>query len=371
MQTQAKALLLPPSATKIISPGTLKDSQINENEYQGAIMPTLIKYILSIIALSMSTFAWSDQLIIEPEMGRAPIINAINSTKNNLHLVMYGFTDQDIMQATLNQRAHHSVKVILEDSPYKHENENTKTIQQLNEADIPWQGNIAPFRLIHQKTMIIDGRKAMVMTFNFTHSTFKNQRNFALIIDDAKKVNEIDAIFSADWNHQAISNHSPDLIYSPDDSREKIISYILSAHDSIKIYAQNISDYKIIGALAKAAKRGVVIDILTSHPVRDKQAGFLRRAGVHIHQSKRLYIHAKVFVIDHRVGILGSTNLTRASLDDNRELSVVTRDGVIVRQLEETFDKDWGARTSNPAHKNHRYSIQSVLHKFISIMSTL
>lgn len=187
----------------------------------------------------------------------------------------------------------------------------------------------------------MDGKKALVMTFNFTHSTFKNQRNFALVLDDAKTVKAIESIFSADWNHTPIVNASPDIILSPDDSRVKLISMIKNAKYTIRIYAQNITDYKTVGALAAAAKNGVNVALLTSGSLRKKQAAYLTRAGVNIRYSKPLYIHAKAFIIDDNKAVIGSINLTQASLDDNRELAVITQDPAVIKQLKNTFIHDW------------------------------
>jgi cardiolipin synthase len=309
----------------------------------------VLSLLISTIALLSST-SFANQLLIEPDMGRTPIIEAINQTKQSLHLVMYGFTDEQLLNAILKKHSQHkSIQIILEQTPYKAESENSKTINLLNQNNIEWHGTIPPFRLIHQKTLLIDNDKAIVMTFNFTNSSFKNERNFALIIDDPKQVNQINAVFSADWNHKAADTHIDNLIYSPDNSREKIIYLIQSAHSTINVYAQSISDYKLIGALAAASKKGVNVNILLSNKLREKQENYLRNKGVHIKLSKHLYIHAKVIIVDGKKAELGSINFTKSSLDDNRELSVITTDPIIVKQLGNTFDQDWqaeGGKTS-------------------------
>lgn len=316
----------------------------------------LRSFIFSILSLCTAN-ASADQLIIEPEMGRAPILQMINKTKHSLDLVMYGFTDETLREALLNQqRAGKSVAVILEGSPYRAADENVKTIQVFKRNHLNWQGVIEPFKLIHQKTLIIDDQQAMIMTFNFTKSTFKNERNFALIVDDPHLVKEISAVFSADWNHKTIAPEVDELIWSPNNSREKLIQLIKSAHQSIAVYSQNINDYKLVGALAKAAHQGISVNILTSATIRPKQADYLINAGVNIKKSEKLYIHAKAFIIDHKIAALGSINLTHQSMDDNRELSVLTKNPDIVKQLDKTFNNDWeNADTSTPKMKTHTH----------------
>lgn len=297
----------------------------------------LILTLLLLVVLPV----WADQLIIEPEMGRKPILDAINDAQYSVDLVMYGFTDTTLLDAIIQKKINGKrVQVILEETPYKAEKENNKTITAFAANDVPWLGHIPPFRLIHQKTLLIDDKQAIIMTFNFTKSTFKNQRNFALIIDDAQRVNKIKSIFSADWNHVPYFNNSLDVILSPDDSRKRLISLIRLAKQSIRIYAQNISDYKIVGELEKAAKKGIRIQILTSSRLRDKQNQYLENAGIHIYVHKKLIIHAKVIMIDDKLAVIGSNNLTRSSFDDNRELSVITQDADVIKQLNITFNHD-------------------------------
>lgn len=329
------------------------------------------KFLISFLFF-YTTFAWADQLIIEPDMGRAPIINAIKDTRYSIDLVIYGFTDQQILKALLKHGSK-SLKIILEQTPYRANDENLKTIHALNDMDVKWHGSVPPFRLIHQKTLLLDDRKAIVMTFNFTQSTFKNQRNFALVIDDPKRVKAIQAIFDADWNHKSIQTNCSDLIVSPDHSREKLIDLIKQAKQSIQIYAQTLNDYKIVGTIAKAAHKGIKVEVLTSASMRSKQFEYLARAGVSIHQSRGLYIHAKVMIIDNKLAIIGSTNLTRPSFEDNRELSVVTYDNNVIRQLNNTFKSDWqDATPSIPQKQNVMHTLNKILkcaNKIVKVLS--
>jgi len=280
---------------------------------------------------------FSDELIIEPEMGIKPLLNAIQSTQHSLDLVMYGFTDQSLLNAILQKKKEDkAIKIILEAKPYKSESENNKVIAAFNQQDIAWQGQLPFFRLIHQKTLILDNDKAIIMTFNFTHSTFKNERNVGLVIDNPKRVKAIQTIFDADWNHVQAINTDADIILSPNDSRDKLLTLIQKAKHSIRIYAQNISDYKMILALENAARRSVNVEIITSNEN-------VKLSQVHVYYNKKFIIHAKILMIDNKIAVIGSINLTRASLDNNRELSVITRDANVIAELNALFDQD-----SNP-----------------------
>lgn len=286
--------------------------------------------------------ALADQLIIEPDMGPQPIVHMMQSAQHSLDLVMYGFTEKNLLNALAQQKARgRTVKVILERTPFRASDENQQAIATFNQQRITWQPTMQPFRFIHQKTLIVDDREALVMTFNFTKSTFKNQRNFGLITDNPNEVREIANVFNADWNHAPALHSSTNLFWSPDDSREKMLHHINRARKTVNIYSQNINDYAIVGALAALAKRGIDVNILTSGKIPEKKLHYLKKAGVNIHFNKKMYIHAKVFIIDDKEAIIGSINLTRNSLDENRELSIVTYDAKVVRQLNNTFNADW------------------------------
>lgn len=121
----------------------------------------MYRCFIACFLLFFSLPLFADQLIIEPDMGRKPIIDAISNTKNSLALVMYGFTDPELLTSILDKnKMGKTVNVILEATPYKADDENRKTITAFNQQHVAWQGHIPPFRLIHQKTLIIDNSKA-------------------------------------------------------------------------------------------------------------------------------------------------------------------------------------------------------------------
>jgi len=212
---------------------------------------------------------------------------------------------------------------------------------KINLTNIHLQSANPLFQLTHQKTFIFDDKKALVMTFNLTRSSFTHERNFALMIDSPAMVNEISQVFNADWQRKSISPHEDNLIWSPNNSRQKLLTALRSAKSTIKIYAQELSDYETIGELAKAARAGIKVEILLSTKPTPGKWNYLTNAGVQIHVSHHYLIHAKVIMLDHAEAILGSMNLTQPSMEKNRELSVITRDKNILQQLENTFDKDW------------------------------
>jgi cardiolipin synthase len=308
-------------------------------------------FIFAFIILLAQQIASADTLIIEPEMGKQPLLNLITESVHKINLVIYGFTDQTFIQALINAKnSGKDINVLIEPHPYRSHGENNYAIKKLLAAHVKLKFPSRFFKLTHQKTFLLDDNKALIMTFNLTHSTFNHERNFALLTTNPAVVTEIKHIFIADWNHQRARVDQENLIWSPDNSREKFLQLINNAQSEIKIYAQSLTDYGVIGALAKASRHGVNIAIITSeshasfskrnHPNRKLE--FLQRAGVHIRESSRLLIHAKVMIVDRHKAVLGSINFTKPSLDGNRELAIITQDQKVLQQLLQTFALDWG-----------------------------
>jgi phosphatidylserine/phosphatidylglycerophosphate/cardiolipin synthase-like enzyme len=306
-----------------------------------------LKFIFSLLFFFTYTLVcFADELIIEPDRGREPILTAILNATSSIDLAMYGLTDSPFTQALVASKNNgKKIRVLLEPYPYKSLQENKQAIKFLQQAHIPLQFPSHQFNLLHQKTFLFDQRTALIMTFNLTHAAFSQahhrERNFALLITEPSIIQEIQTVFNADWQHQAVTVAHPHLVWSPDNSRKKIVDFIHQAKTDIKIYTENITDYQIIGALANAARSHINVQILMSSKPNKKSLKYLTRAGVVIHISPYTLIHAKVIMIDHARAILGSINLTEPSLDKNRELSVITDNKSIVQLLVSTFTHDW------------------------------
>jgi phosphatidylserine/phosphatidylglycerophosphate/cardiolipin synthase-like enzyme len=302
------------------------------------------KLILLLFLFIFSSNVFSDQLIIEPDMGRAPILTAMNHAKSSIHLVMYGLTDEKCIEALIDVK-NKNLQILLEKNPYKAEDENTLAIKLLQENNVPLYWPNPEFKLTHQKTFLFDHNKVLIMTFNLTHSTFTKERNFALLTTDQAIVDEIESVFEADKKHHHIAVNNPNLVWCPNNCRERIRSLIKNAKSSITIYAQDISDYSITGTLGTAARSGIRVQLLLSESANriknQKRFEYLQRAGVLIHFNKHYIIHAKVIIIDNQYALLGSINLTESSINDNRELSIITKDPRVIKELITTFREDW------------------------------
>ncbi len=289
----------------------------------------------------------STSLIIEPDDGITPIISLINNAKKSIDLVMYEFEDKQIEQALASaEKRGVSVRVILNKGYYgEQETANESAYSYLQTNNIPVRWSPSYFALTHQKTIVIDGNDALIMTFNFTPQYYASDRDFGINDEDQNDISAIEKTFNADWQNNKISTlNGDDLIWSPN-SKTSLLSLINNAKSSVEIYNEEMSDSDVISALETAAKRGVNVEVDMTYS-SDWKTAFqkLSSAGVHVRtfsSDASIYIHAKIILVDDKKAFVGSENFSTGSMDDNRELGIIIGNQEIIGPLSKTFDLDW------------------------------
>ena len=294
-------------------------------------------------------------LLVEPDMGRAPLLSAINGAARTIDLVIYEINDGKITDALVKAvRRGISVRVLYNYESFrlaKHD-PNAKAIKKLSAAGVATRKAPAAFAHTHQKTFIFDKATALVMTFNLNSGHFSKMRDFGFITSGPAQVAEISQVFEADWNGARVAPSQTSLVWSPDNSRPKILSMINSAARSLDLYSEEALDNESLAGLAGAAMRGVKVRFIVPRlkgPGKEDVNGpgrkMLSARGVQVKAGKKLYYHAKMILADYgaagQQAFLGSQNLSETSLDRNRELGVILKDTTILGALNSIFDQDW------------------------------
>lgn len=115
----------------------------------------------------------------------------------------------------------------------------------------------------------------------------------------------------------------------------------------------------VLAALEKAARRGVAVRVLVDDKMRKQSQPTLDRLATWPNTQVRVVdwaklptgnarkpggiIHAKFWIVDGKLGYLGSQNFDWRSLSQIHELGVLVRDTAIAGQLQGIFDHDWAA----------------------------
>jgi phosphatidylserine/phosphatidylglycerophosphate/cardiolipin synthase-like enzyme len=199
--------------------------------------------------------------------------------------------------------------------------------------------------LTHQKTIVVDNSRALILTLNLTEQYYASSRDFGVIDRNAADVAAIVKTFNADYTDQKITApDGADLVWSPG-SLAPTLSLINSAHKSLCIYNEEMDDATVVDALVRAAQRGVNVRVvMTSSSSWTANFKRLVAAGVHVRTyaaSASLYIHAKMILVDGVRVFLGSENFSASSLDDNRELGLIITQPSIISDLTQVFDGDY------------------------------
>lgn len=294
-------------------------------------------------------------LIVEPDDGKTTVLSTIAGAYKNLTLTIYEINDPDIVAALAAAQGRGvSVRVLYNNASFAsmHEtNPNNGAVTNLSRVGATTKPASPVFSVTHQKTLTADGSRSVIMTFNLEPGYFATTRDFGIVTTNLSEVREITSVFDADWNYQNVTPTLPSLVWSPVNSRVKILGVIDHATKTLDVYNEEITDKQCINALAAAAKRGVAVRVIAADLESDgKNVNVpalvtLNASGAQAKAITSLYIHAKMVLADYgtpdQVAYIGSENLGAVSLDQNRELGILVTEKPILDRLESVFSQDW------------------------------
>lgn len=285
------------------------------------------------------------QPLVEPDAGRQPIQDFISSAQSTVDLAIYELTDTRILSALEGDAGRGiRVRVLAEPSPGGHP-VNAHALSELQARGVLIRDSSPRFRLTHEKTLVVDGSSALIMSLNLVAQTFSASRDVAVFDTDPADVAEVESVFEADWNRQPVAPSRPSLVWSPDNARGRIEATLNSAREEIDLYAEELLDREVVGILAAQAGAGLRVRLIMSDTGnRDSSRpnrALLASAGGDVRLLERPYIHAKLILVDGSLAFVGSENLSEESLDRNRELGLLSSDPSIVGRLSDIFEQDW------------------------------
>ncbi len=292
--------------------------------------------------------AGAQQLLVMPDDGPEPVLELINGAKKSIRFKIYLFTYREVRQALIRAANRGvDVKVLIDPEPVGGGESNAETARLLKEGGVTVRWAPGAFKHNHEKSMVVDDRIALIATFNFTYSSFTQNREYAILTTQPDVVADVAAIFDADWAGEGahITGDSP-LALSPDNSRKRITELIKGAKTSLWLEEATLLDEDITRALVKTAKRGVDVRFIAPQREDDVAAEnyqALRDAGAQVVLLPEPYVHAKAILADGRRAFVGSVNLTYTSFELNRELGIITEDAGVIQRLGQVMARDWQA----------------------------
>jgi cardiolipin synthase len=289
------------------------------------------------------------RLLTEPQAGLQPIYRLITEARSSVDLSMYKLADPTAeADLAADARRGVDVRVILDQHREKSANRGAFGYLAAHRVHVRWGPAGTTF---HQKTLTVDDTTSVIMTLNLVTRDYPGTRDFAVIDTRRTDVSAIADTFNADFAGRSITPpDGSDLVWSPANAQASVLSVINHSVHTLAVENEEMGDPAVTSALAAAARRGVNVKIImTADAEWDHAFSELSSAGAHIRlypdSGRFLYVHAKVIVADagrpgQRV-LIGSQNFSVASLDYNRELGVLSRNGAIVAAVSATLARDY------------------------------
>jgi phosphatidylserine/phosphatidylglycerophosphate/cardiolipin synthase-like enzyme len=306
------------------------------------------------------------EVIVEPSRlgsatGMQPVYSFVLSAKRSVDMTMYELADST-MEADLiaDRRRGVEVRVILDTN--RERSRNLAAFNALTAGGVKVEWADTTYEATHQKTITVDHARSLVLTGNLTSEYCTTTRDFGVVDTDAADVAAIEAVFDADLAHRPITpSDGADLVWSPG-SEAQMLAVITGARHTLSIENEEMGDSAVTNAIVAAAERGVRVEVtMTADTAYDSDLGSIVRAGGHVHlyadDSWDLYIHAKATIADagfvtQRIYV-GSINFSSASMEDNRELGIITTDPTIVNEINTVLTADYSGCTAATGCRNY------------------
>lgn len=281
----------------------------------------------------------------QPEAGREPLLEAINSARREILVEVYLLSDKQIIDALDDaQDRGVAVNVLLEKNPFGGGNLNNLAEKKLREDGVAVKWAHPKYSLTHEKAFVVDGIRAYILNQNLTNAASTKNREYNVIDVNPQDVKEIRNIFLADWERKDFTPQETHLVISPVNSRAALSTLIKSATKSIEIEMEYIEDEQIVGLLSERSRDidvSIIVPTLSQFPANKDAVAKLKKQGAYVKTLSSPYLHAKMILVDNKKAYVGSINLSTQSMDENRELGIMITERESIETLNTTFEEDW------------------------------
>lgn len=129
----------------------------------------------------------------EPEIARL-----IESANRSIDVELYQFSYVGFVDGLADAKARGvQVRVILE--PRLSGDDNLDTMESLLEKGVDAKWASLSFANTHSKTMVVDGKKVLVGSPNWSYSAMFRNREAAVVVESSEIAEEFEKIFEEDW----------------------------------------------------------------------------------------------------------------------------------------------------------------------------
>jgi cardiolipin synthase len=263
-----------------------------------------------------------------------PLVNAIDSAKSSVELLIFRFDQSEIERALANAvNRGVSVQALIAHVNGSGEESLRRLETRLLAAGVTVARTAGGLARYHAKMTIVDRRELYLLAFNLTHQDINRSRSFGVVTKDPKLLREALKLFAADTRRQPYEPGLASFVVSPENARKQLSAFIKGARNELLIYDPKISDPAMVRLLEDRYNANVDVRII------GRVSG--KRLGPTARRLSKMRLHTRTMIRDRRLAFIGSQSLREIELDGRREVGVVFRDPAAVRQLVQTFQDDW------------------------------
>lgn len=278
------------------------------------------------------------KLLIQPDDGIKPLIDALRKAKKNIRILIFRFDRVEIEKALVDAVGRGVTVQALIAYTNQGEEKNLRRLEmRLLGQGITVTRTADDLVRYHGKMIIVDDKVLYLLGFNFTHMDIDLSRSFGVAITKSGIVKEAIRLFECDSKRRPYTKGKDDLVVSPVNARKRLTEFIAGTRKKLLIYEMKISDREFIKLLDKKISDGAEVRVLSRASAKSSTIPVRRLPS---------RLHLRTMLRDGNAAFLGSQSLRKLELEARREIGVIFHDKKTVKQMEAIFEKDW--KSSEP-----------------------
>lgn len=281
------------------------------------------------------------------------IVKMIDDAQTSIDLCVFEFGLIRVAQALVRAKERGvEIRVV-----YDNEDEHEEAVKLLKRKKIPAKDDAGRSNLMHNKFMVIDGKRVWTGSTNLSPIALYQQDNNALLLESAELARVYTAEFEEMFVAQQFGSQSPantrwskwkdqpsvkrdwvaidadtavQVYFAPEDgAMDRLIEEVKRAKKSIRFLAFAFTSQRLFDVIIERMNDGVVVEgIFESRHAgwADTKCGPLHAAGAKVRfDANPVPLHHKVVIIDEEVVCTGSFNFTEGADKSNDENMLIIR----------------------------------------------
>ena len=283
------------------------------------------------------------KLIIQPDAGVVPIVQALRRAKKAISICIFRFDRLEIEKALAAAVGRGvRVKALIAHTNRGGEARLRKLEQRLLAQGVTVARTADDLLRYHGKFLVADD-VLHVFGFNFTKLDMDKSRSFGIATRDKRTVHEALKLFNADMTRQPYVASRSNLVISPETSRQMLSAFLKGAKKELAIYDAKIQDPAMIKILKERAAKGVRVRVIGNLKGPD--------GDVAVRPMKSIRLHVRAIIRDGTRAFVGSQSLRKDEIESRREVGLLVNNPTVTRKLMQVFEADWAESATKDGKK--------------------